>query len=164
MDDQNHPIVKAQNLAAIGAQAAETARANLLQELRSKGIDEQALAIIGNDLLNATKQKVQFDIKSGEFKYSRHMADNVTRFNTFKLLLEFLDAMPSKKVDINDNRQTRQLAGMLFKRMEQAGMLGVDDKMVPVVSDQEGELLSDMVQMRQAKGGGFEKSEEVEDE
>jgi hypothetical protein len=55
------------------------------------------------------------------------MADNTTRYNTLKLMLDFFDAMPSKKIDINDKRQTRDLANQLFKRLEQAGQLGADD-------------------------------------
>lgn len=160
----DHPIVKAQKVALIGVQAAEKARSNLLQALRSLGIDEIALACAGNELLYAVKQKVHFDKKTGEFHYSKPLADNVTRFNAFKLLLEFQDVMPSKKVDVNDQRSVRQLAGMLFEKMEKAGQLGADDKHVPVIGDAEADLMSDMVEMRQAESGEFERQTEDEDE
>jgi hypothetical protein len=111
----------------IGEIAAQTARDNLLVAFRSQGISEQVLAVAADDLLFATKQKVQYDAKSKQFNYSKHMADNTTRYNTLKLMLDFFDAMPSKKIDINDKRQTRDLANQLFKRLEQAGQLGADD-------------------------------------
>jgi hypothetical protein len=89
---------------------------------------EEVLALAGADLLTATKIKAQWDAKEKKFRYSRPLADNTARFNTLKLMLEFHDVMPSKRVDIEDKRQTRNLANALFARIEEAGMLGEDDK------------------------------------
>lgn len=148
MSEPEHPIQKAQKLALIGEQAAGKARRALLTAFRDVGVTEQVMAVCANDLLFATKQKAQFDVKAGEFKYSKQMTDNTTRLNALKLILDIHNVMPPKQVDINDKRQTRELAGELFKRIEQQGLLGIDDKNVPIMDDAEAELMTEMVKRK----------------
>jgi hypothetical protein len=151
-----HLLEESKQLQKIGEQAAANARQSLLQAFRSHNLTENNLAIVAEDLLHATHQKVQWDAKTQTFAYSRRLTDNTTRYNTLKLLLEFFDAMPSKKVDVNDRRQTRELAGMLFEKLDKMGQIGMEDKTLPAqAAADEGELLSAMVEMRKNGAGGF---------
>lgn len=153
MSDQtppNHPPA----LREIGELAATSARDNLLEAFEAQGLTTEALSAIGHDLLYATKQKVQWEKGEeggpGGFRYSKHLADNTIRFNTLKLLLEFFDAMPSKRIDIEDKRQTRKLANALFAKIEQAGMLGAEDKKEAItIAPAEVELMGEMIRQRQ---------------
>lgn len=147
---------------AAGELAAQTARDRLLDAFNQCGVTEELLAMVGADLLQATKQQVKWDkgskavfdsdgnvVKEGSppgFKYSKHMSDNTTRYNSLKLLMEFHDAMPSKKIDIEDKRQTRDLANALFEKMEKMGQLGADEKQLPAggADPVEMELMEDM--------------------
>jgi hypothetical protein len=141
-----------QEIAVIGKQAALTAREHLLQAFRSRGITEETLAELGNDLLVATNVKVQWNGQKQTFEYSRPLIDNTTRFNAFRLFVEMFDAMPSKKVDIDDKRSVQRLAGMLFEKIDKMGMLGADDKDLPVDSTVgEMELMGEQVRARKMK-------------
>lgn len=144
MSKMEYPIEKAQKLAMIGDQAAQDARQELLTAMHDAGITSQVMATVGLDLLHATKQKAILDPKTKQFRYSKPMPDNTTRLNTFKLVCELNDVMPSKKLDINDKRQTLELAGQLFARMEERGLLGVGDKTMPLIDESEAQLMADM--------------------
>lgn len=137
----------------IGQIAATTARDRLLDAFEQHGVTDDLIALVGADLLTATKVKSQWSAKDRHFVYSKQLADNTTRYNTLKLLMEFRDAMPSKKVDITDKRQTRDLANALFAKIEEAGQLGHDEKHLPVMEAQEMELMGDMWQEKQAREG-----------
>jgi hypothetical protein len=136
----------------IGEMARTRARNHLLAALDANGVHMELLARVSADLLQATKVKAQydkgapptFDPDTGEivpgreegFRYSKPLADNVTRFNTLRLLMEFHDVMPAKRgeVDVHDHRQTRALVNALFEKMDHAGVLGVEETV-------EGELV-----------------------
>jgi hypothetical protein len=127
-DDQNLPAPRPSTIGELGALAAKTARDNLLESLHDNGLTEVVLADVARDLIGATKQRVQWDKVSGEFKYSRPLVDNAIRLGTLRMLLEIHDVFPSKKIDVNDKRQTKELVSELLGRMEEKGLLGIEDK------------------------------------
>lgn len=150
----------------IGDLARETARDRLLTAFEEQGVTRELMAAVGAELLQAEKVKVHWD--KGEpgqtddqgrmvdpgtppgFRYSKPLADNTTRYNTLKLLMDFHDVMPSKRVDIEDKRQTKNLANALISRITQMGVVGVEDVEREVDGPSRGEmaLMGEMV-----KGG-----------
>jgi hypothetical protein len=128
-----YPIVSKE----IGEKAALDARAKTLQAFENQGVTAELLAACGAELLRATKTKAQYvkggvgedgEFTPGHWAYTKPMKDNTTRYNTLKLLMEFHDVMPSKKVDVMDHRQTRGIVAGLFEALNRKGMLGIDEK------------------------------------
>ena len=166
----------------IGELAAQNARDALLDEFEQQGVTRELMASIGHELLEATKTVVQYDKGSraqygpdGElreegrepgFLYSMPLKDNVTRFNTLKLLMEFHDVMPSKKIDVNDRRQTRELAQELMAAISKEGMLGVEDKGRQIHGPAPGEvaLMGEMVKRRKLKRASLSPLDMVDEE
>lgn len=166
------PITSPVPITEIGDMARDTARLRLLDELEDRGVGMEELARVTDDLLHATKVKVQWeggkparydkdgnlisDGVEGGFHISPPVADNVTRFNTVKLLYDFHDVMPSKRVDIEDKRQTRAIANRLIERMTQVGLMGVEDKGRKIHGPAPGEmaLMGEMVKRKKEQEKG----------
>jgi hypothetical protein len=75
------------------------------------------------------------------FRYSKPLADNTTQYNVLRLVMEFFDTMPSKKIDINDERQTRNFVNQVMMRLSQEGRHGAADDH-PQLTEVEEELLA----------------------
>jgi len=136
-----------------GVLARDLARQQLMTALDHHDVGPDSMAQVASELLHATKVKVQWDPKAREFQISEPLADNVTRHNTLKLLMDFYDTMPSKRVDIEDNRQTKAIANRLIDAITQSGMMGIEDRQREIHSPAPGEiaLMGEMVKRKRER-------------
>jgi hypothetical protein len=153
----------------IGEKASQTTRAKVLQAFENAGVTHELMAGVARDLLTATKQKAQWvkgeDGEPGGWAYSKRMEDNTTRYNTLQLLLNFHDAMPSKKIDINDTRQTRSVVSQLFAKMEENGLLGAEEKSRKTEATWvEGEIVDEVMKGKKVSYASLNPMDMEEDE
>jgi len=143
-------MIPRQRLLEIGELAADTARDRVLAAFESTGLTAEKLAYDLLLLTEATHQKVQYNAKFDEWSYSEPMTDNTTRLKAVELAMKVMDVMPSQKLDINDKRQTRELAMTLMGKMEEMQMLGMDDRLLPPGSEvEEGDLMVEMIKRQE---------------
>jgi len=89
----------------IGKEAAKTARARTLELLDQYGPSLDVTLRRLKQALNAKLTKAHYDSDSGEWAYSKNLADNTTRLKAVELSLTLYDAFPSKKHDLTTNGQ-----------------------------------------------------------
>jgi hypothetical protein len=128
-----------------------------LEAFDNRGINPESVSALTQQLMYATKVKAQFykgspavigedgevlvEAEPPGFRYSKPLADNTTQYNVLRLVMEFFDTMPSKKIDINDERQTRNFVNQVMMKLSQEGKHGTADDH-PQLTEVEEELLA----------------------